>query len=348
MGDALGAAIEKILQNSCRRKSPAPEEINEDLEELARNYSLPGGDSLVYTLKDSFVIKIMKITGQGRILLYLDGETIGHPLEGIDQLPIHRHNYLEMTYIVEGSLDQVIGDNRERLCKGDFSIVDHNSLHYECRWEPGTIVLWLCFSDDFFSRQILSLQEEPTDLDSFVNASLLEQKSTREYITFRPFGAGDDADELLFKIIQEDQQRGAGYVMMIKILTMRLFRIICKKYDYIRIKKGEIPRHEHFFYILDQFMKGNLEKLSVPLLEERFSYGRNFYNRVIKENTGLTYTEYLHRIRLEESRELLVNTDLPVSHIVEKTGYSNRQYFYKIFKEHYGATPREYRALHKI
>ena len=50
---------------------------------------------------------------------------------------------------------------------------------------------------------------------------------------------------------------------------------------------------------------------------------------------------------LEEAAALLVQTDQTVAEIMHLLGYSNRTYFYRIFQEKYGVTPREYRLQNR-
>jgi len=56
-----------------------------------------------------------------------------------------------------------------------------------------------------------------------------------------------------------------------------------------------------------------------------------------------TVTEYIRHVRLEESRELISNSDLNISEIVYSIGFTSRSYFSKIFKEKYHVTPNDYR-----
>ena len=58
---------------------------------------------------------------------------------------------------------------------------------------------------------------------------------------------------------------------------------------------------------------------------------------------GKSVNEYIKKIKLEISRDYLKNTDLSVSEVVYKIGIKSRSYFSKIFSEHYGLLPTEYR-----
>ena len=65
--------------------------------------------------------------------------------------------------------------------------------------------------------------------------------------------------------------------------------------------------------------------------------------RKIKVLTGQTASEFIRKIKLEKAKELLENTDLTISEISYKVGFSSPSYFTKCFKEEYGLIPKEMR-----
>jgi transcriptional regulator GlxA family with amidase domain len=56
-----------------------------------------------------------------------------------------------------------------------------------------------------------------------------------------------------------------------------------------------------------------------------------------------TIWSYLTEIRLKNSIQLLLHTDIPIGDIDEKIGINSRQNFYKLFKSKYNISPSEYR-----
>ena len=73
---------------------------------------------------------------------------------------------------------------------------------------------------------------------------------------------------------------------------------------------------------------------------------RTKINDVLKSELGLTFTGYLHKLRLTEAaRQLTENVDAAVAEIAFAVGYANVSYFNKLFKEEYGCTPKAFRAL---
>ncbi len=66
-------------------------------------------------------------------------------------------------------------------------------------------------------------------------------------------------------------------------------------------------------------------------------------SKVFKKETGGTMTEYIALIRCKKAAGLLKKTDLPIQEISSYVGYSDNNYFVKVFKKIYDLTPSEYR-----
>ncbi len=73
------------------------------------------------------------------------------------------------------------------------------------------------------------------------------------------------------------------------------------------------------------------------------SLSRSGFARKFKELLGMSFFDYLTRLRMRNARELLTTTDLPVPTVGEKIGYQSDLSFVKAFKKLHGATPRAYR-----
>ena len=81
----------------------------------------------------------------------------------------------------------------------------------------------------------------------------------------------------------------------------------------------------------------------VGLREIAGAIGTNssYLSRLFHEETGTTVTEYLNRVRVEQSKKLL-HEDVPLKEIVHRCGFRSYGYFLKIFKEYTGKTPKEF------
>lgn len=65
----------------------------------------------------------------------------------------------------------------------------------------------------------------------------------------------------------------------------------------------------------------------------------NYLSYLFKKNTGYNLWEYVIKLRMEESREMILNTDLRRYEIAERVGYESPEHFSKIFKNIMGLAP---------
>ncbi|NQX58789.1 AraC family transcriptional regulator [Paenibacillus qinlingensis] len=73
-----------------------------------------------------------------------------------------------------------------------------------------------------------------------------------------------------------------------------------------------------------------------------------YLGKLFKDSYQLTLTEYINEVRLQHAQHLLENGDHSVLDIMEKCGYANPSYFFRLFKAKFGSTPKEYRMKKSI
>lgn len=68
-----------------------------------------------------------------------------------------------------------------------------------------------------------------------------------------------------------------------------------------------------------------------------------YFSKLFKQETGKNFIEYLTQVRLRNARELLQNSQYSIKEICAQSGYSDPNYFSRIFKKYEGMTPSEFR-----
>lgn len=69
-----------------------------------------------------------------------------------------------------------------------------------------------------------------------------------------------------------------------------------------------------------------------------------YFSRQVKTTTGKTFLEYLTSYRIEKAKRRLETTDLSINEVAHVVGYSDHNYFTKVFKRQVGCTPTIYRS----
>ncbi|MDD4681424.1 MAG: helix-turn-helix domain-containing protein, partial [Clostridia bacterium] len=87
----------------------------------------------------------------------------------------------------------------------------------------------------------------------------------------------------------------------------------------------------------------NHTDLSLKRIASNLKVTPAYLGQLFKEETGKYFNDYLTEIRLQESRILLLETDLKIRDILYCIGISNQSYFNRIFKKAYGMSPLDFR-----
>ena len=85
------------------------------------------------------------------------------------------------------------------------------------------------------------------------------------------------------------------------------------------------------------------ESLNLEGLAVRFSVNKNYLSSRFHREVGMTVTDYINHIRVLRSEELLGKTLLSMQEVAERCGFSDANYFTRIFKKINGVSPNEYR-----
>ncbi|CAA7600217.1 Homeodomain-like [Acididesulfobacillus acetoxydans] len=94
-----------------------------------------------------------------------------------------------------------------------------------------------------------------------------------------------------------------------------------------------------------EFLENHLgEDLTLSDIAKRQFLSPCYFSRLFKQSTGQTVMEFLTALRMAKGKELLEKTNQPVSQVAGTVGYSDPNYFSRVFKRHFGMAPSEYRA----
>ena len=86
------------------------------------------------------------------------------------------------------------------------------------------------------------------------------------------------------------------------------------------------------------------EELSLGQVAKAVNTSTFYFCKMFKKVTGINFTDYLSRVRIEKSKNLLLNPNLRVSEIAFEVGFQSLTHFNRVFKKIAGQSPSQYRA----
>lgn len=88
------------------------------------------------------------------------------------------------------------------------------------------------------------------------------------------------------------------------------------------------------------------EPITLEKVCEEVGFSVSYFSALFKKETGESFVRHLTRIRMEKAKELLSQTNLPVSQICVRVGYNDQKHFNQIFKKETDLSPGQYRKLY--
>ena len=90
-----------------------------------------------------------------------------------------------------------------------------------------------------------------------------------------------------------------------------------------------------------QEINQNYREASLSNVARAYGVSLAYVSECVRAQTGRTYKELLQKQRMETAARLLRRSDLNIQQIIAQVGYENTSYFYRLFHERYGLSPRE-------
>lgn len=125
-------------------------------------------------------------------------------------------------------------------------------------------------------------------------------------------------------------------------LSMVLHRFINFVFDFNDIK------HHNVIYQTTAYIKENLaEKLTLEDAAEHVSLSKSYFCRILKDEPGYTFTEYVNHLRVERAKLYLRDSTMSIADIAYAVGFDDQSYFTRIFKKLTNVSPGQYRKSKK-
>lgn len=152
---------------------------------------------------------------------------------------------------------------------------------------------------------------------------------------------GGIAKEYLFdgKVYTYEDYYNISSVNKWRNLTLKLTEKICRA---VSPAAKAVNCHEYTSAALKKIHSQYYEGLILSEVAESLGISGAYLSRIFKEDMGLGFNEYLTKVRIDHVIEKIQNGEGKMRDVAEKCGFSNYNYFFRVFKEHTGMTPAGY------
>ncbi len=251
------------------------------------------------------------------------------------QIPVHWHDEFEIIYVRSGFLTVSISGESYIGKTGEAFVVSPGNLHLMGS-QTGTV--------DYYTF-LFPLKYISFRTDDMLDEKLLEPlNSGHLMICPRVKDTAKELCEQLIEIYMAKKDESES-----KITTQVRTKIILLQFILEMWKKGFVIENdtsgrntvekEMVSYIQQNFTG----KISLREFGEQFHLSEKYISRYFKEHFHITLSQYVTYLRLEHAKQLLQDTDIPVTDVAMQSGYQNVSYFIRSFQKAYAVSPLKYR-----
>lgn len=258
----------------------------------------------------------------------------------------HKHEFIEIVYIVSGSAIHETPTSSYRVSKGDVVVINYDTVHafYAQESEESFQCYDLMFTLDFFDYSLVQANDFMELFSSFFFYSLFpEEKAIGPdiHLSGNPF---HEFGNLFNKIYLEYIGREKGSLELIRVYTMELLIKILRELDRKKTRwisgRQKAVVEQTISFLRDNYrMHITLEEVGMHIF-----LNKDYLNRIFREEVGIPINTYLQKLRVEEACKLLADTDMSTTEISETCGFRNTKCFYSQFNRLMDMTPGQYRT----
>ena len=238
--------------------------------------------------------------------------------------PINKHEYFELTYVENGTLNMTINNQSYILLENSLLLAIPGQEH--------------SFKAD--------------DKVSFLSIMFTMDKTDTTNIANKVFRCTDQMRLLLYQIYQySDVQNQYHSEMLINLLKTIIIMIdnhkqVTSPSNTISMPK-QLYEDETFNEIIFYIQSNIYTAISIKELCKKFAISRSTLQNMFKSNLNTSPKSYINEEKLEISKSLLNQRFKTVSEIANILDYSSVHYFSRAFKKRFGISPSEYALQNK-
>ncbi len=259
------------------------------------------------------------------------------------QSSLHAHPELELVFIVQGFGKRIIGNIVEPFESGDMVFIGSNVPHV---WLSNTSFYE---ENSHLHSTVIITYFNPTVFQQFFNA-VIEFDNIKEMIRQASRGIrilGKTRNSIAKKLIALSSKTGFekvdGFLQIMHLIS------ISEDKSYIVNDENNIFDRFDSDRLIDviKFVKANLDqRISLKQVAEIACMTEQSFCRFFKNRIKMNFSQYLEDLRMAHACELLIqsSSEKSISDIANANGYQSSSHFCKIFKDHYGQSPYQYRC----
>ncbi len=251
-----------------------------------------------------------------------------------EQIGLHTQDKWELSYVLTGEGERLIGDTTEAFVSGDMVLVP-----------PGIPHCW------YFSPEVTDTRGRIANITIVFSDSVLDGlpalfpslsdaitviRSRREAVSFKGKLSKEIAGILLRMRELKDPERIPWFIELLLLLSRSDGQTSAGSFQ-------KLSREETRLSQIHTWVICNADrKVSVGEIAAHVGMNKSAFCTFFRKATGKTFVEYLNEYRIETACELLEKGGMSISEACYRAGFGDIPYFNRLFRRLKGCSPSEY------
>ena len=208
--------------------------------------------------------------------------------------------------------------------------------------QKSTLAINVVLRASTFAETFFSVLQEDAMLTAFFTRALFASGGGSGMLHFR---TENDAEirQIILTMLYEFRQNKRYSDKMLNSLMTACFIILLRSHA-DSARTTITTEHRINLVPILHYLQNNSENLTLHKLAQHFSYSDRQMTRLLLQSTGKNFTQLIQHLRLTQARNLLAHSTLSVQEIINRCGYANPTYFYRLFNQQFQMTPAQFRA----
>ena len=253
-------------------------------------------------------------------------------IDNITMKNVHNHSHYEILYILDGERILFAEKKQYILNKNSVALVPPYTLHKtvenaEHRQKKYRKYM-INFTKDFIGN--FSTAMEVDVFSAFQQNQVIFQLNDEE---------ADFVKNIMMEMLKYNDAENSCDVQVFRLLLCSLLTFFAKKSEKETVYNDNVLTDK----IVEYLEKNYEQEITLDVLARHFYISKYEISRIFAKNVGISFVEYLTRVRVENSKKLLRDTPLSITQISELTGFNSSSNFARVFKKITSVSPVQYR-----
>jgi len=257
----------------------------------------------------------------------------------VHSYPKHRHNYVEISYIISGEGYEVLNGTRHDLRPGKMTLLLPHQVHalYSQGVKPLKVYNLCIGLEVFFGRS--------QNGQLYRDILFSDSDKVQPYVYF---DNEQTVKDIFSQLYEEFSKESLWREDMFRVLVTELLIFFDRNRKSISTEPQEVLRNsaqgsvwEVIYYLYNNYQSD----LSLAILANEFGMSIQHISTSIKKLVGESFGDFVNGLRLNHADNLIRSTEMLLTDVAFEVGYQSYATFSRVFRLHFGHSPSMHRRL---